>query len=105
MWNVNETIGYQRIEHADVREFVAWMRDRKLSDAQVAKVLSKLELLRVRGIQWGRPHVRHLDGTLWELKVDALRVYFRHDPPVARCVCYGAKSTQDRDIKRAQAVA
>ena len=87
-------------------EFVAWMRDRKLHKDDLTKVLAKLELLRVNGTGWGRPHVRHIAGELWELKVngehDAYRVYFVIQDGVVVCLAYGRKSTQDRDIIRAQ---
>ena len=82
------------------------MRERKLHPDDLTKVLAKLELLRVLGTGWGRPHVRHLDGELWERKVkgghDAYRVYFVVRDGAVRCYEYGTKSTQDADIRRAQ---
>jgi putative component of toxin-antitoxin plasmid stabilization module len=100
-------IGYERIDHHDLDMFVDWMRDRAKDRDDVKKVLAKLELLRINGIQWGRPHVRHISGTLWELKVrgkDTHRVYFRHETPAARCVWYGTNNGQEADIKNAQGI-
>ena len=100
-------IGYHDVTHADLGRFVTWMRDRAISADDVRKVLAKLELLKQHGIQWGRPHVRHIEGSLWELKIrgeNTHRVYFRHEPPHARCVWYGTKSGQDEDIERAKGI-
>lgn len=100
-------VGYADVKHHDLSMFVEWMRDRSNSSADLKKVLAKLEMLKANGIQWARPHVNHIDGTLWELKVrgdDTHRVYFRHEPPHARCVLYGTKNGQKADIERAKGI-
>lgn len=100
-------IGYADVTHHDFGPYVEWMRDRSNSPADLKKVLAKFELLKVNGIQWGHPHVHHIDGTLWELKIrgdNTHRVYFRHEPPHARCVWYGSKNSQKSDIQRAKGI-
>lgn len=101
-------VGYASIDHDDVGRFVDWIRDRANSSSDMKKVLAKLELLKRNGIQWGQPHVRHIDGSLWELKIrgegNTYRVYFRHEPPRARCVWYGTKNAQKADIESAQGI-
>lgn len=93
------------IEHIaieDVPAFVAWLLDLKVGKKQVAIITGKMELLKAHGLDWGDEYVKRIDGNLHELKYNHYRLYFRHEPPIARFVHYGIKATQMQDIRRAQ---
>jgi putative component of toxin-antitoxin plasmid stabilization module len=84
-------------------EWAGWLGSKQVRPF-AKKVVAKVRLLPAHGIAWPGA-VKRLSGNLYELRWDTgpgLRVYFRFEPPLARIVGWGDKSTQGRDVAAAQ---
>jgi putative addiction module killer protein len=85
-------------------EFRAWLRD--LRDDRAAARIA----VRIRRLEQGNPgDVKSLGSGLLEMRIDygpGYRVYYaRRGSVVVILLCGGDKRTQQRDIKRAEALA
>ena len=92
------------IEIRQTEAFVKWFDG--LRDAQAAKRI----VVRIRRLSEGNPgDVRSVGAGVSEMRIDygpGYRVYYmQRGPLLIVLLCGGDKSTQDRDIKAAQALA
>lgn len=68
--------------HQPVKEVLLKLRDQvrsnKSARIQYEKILTYIRALEDYGIRMGEPKVKHIDGSLWELRPLAHRVFFFH---------------------------
>jgi putative addiction module killer protein len=88
------------IKSATFDEWLSDLNDRKAR----ARVLTRIDRLAL-----GNPgDVKPVGGGVSEMRIDygpGYRVYYaQHGPVIAILLCGGDKSTQDADIRRAQAI-
>lgn len=92
------------VEVRQTDEFRAWLYGLR-DDKAVTRIVA-----RIRRLEQGNPgDSKSIGGRLLELRIDygpGYRVYYvRRGPMIVILLCGGDKRTQQRDIKRAQALA
>ena len=103
MWNI---IFYKRENGTrPVDEFI-----KQLPQKHFAKAIKEIKALRIYGNQWKYPHVSHIDGKLWELRIksasDISRIFYFFHVDNNIVLLHGfvkkTQKTPQREIERAK---
>ncbi len=93
-----------------VRELLIELRDKaptnKDAKIQYEKILTYIRALEIYGTRLGEPQVRHIDGSLWELRPLSHRILFFHWREGKFVLLHHfikkTKKTPDKEIRQAK---